>query len=147
MKLNVVTLNPNNKLLFKKRAYKYQVLRDFLIYTGLTGHSVKTEWYELTETGWLYIWSGYAWDGASGPTWDDETNYVASLVHDVFYQMMRRGELPQSCKEHADDLLQTMMVERGASEIRAKMYHDGVTIGGKSSCELGTDDEGIMEVA
>jgi len=147
MKLNVVTLNPNNKLLFKKRAYKYQVLRDFTIYTALCGFDVTNEWYFLTPEGWLTIRKGYAWDGASGPTWDDETNYVASLVHDVFYQMMRRGELPQSCKEYADDLLQTMMVERGASEIRAKIYHDGVTIGGKSSCELGTDDEGVMEVA
>lgn len=146
MKLKIKTLSEGNKLLFKVRPYKYQVLRDFLIYTGLKGFSVKTDWYELREDGWLLVRKGYAWDGASGPTWDDETNYVASLVHDVFYQMMRRGELPQSCKEYADDLLQTMMVERGASEIRAKMYHDGVTIGGKSSCELGTDDEGVKEV-
>ncbi len=146
MILPVVTLDPNNKLRFKKRLYKYQTEINYRIYTGLTGYHVENDWYTLTEDGWLFIKKGYAWDGASGPTIDDETNYVPSLVHDVIYQMMRRNELPLSVKEYADDLLQTMMVERGASRLRAEIYHNGVTIGGASSCVPGTDDNNIIEV-
>jgi hypothetical protein len=146
MILSVVTLDPNNKLKFKKRAYKYQTLTGYRIYTGLKGYHVESDWYTLTEDGWLFIKKGYAWDGASGPPIDDETNYVPSLVHDVFYQMMRRNELPLSAKEYADDLLQTMMVERGASELRAKIYHDGVAFGGASSCVPGSDDKDAKEV-
>ncbi len=43
-----------------------------------------------------------AWDGPSGPTVDTENSMRASLVHDVLYQAMREGGLPQEARAWAD---------------------------------------------
>ena len=42
----------------------------------------------------LYVYPGYRWDGASGPTIDSEDSMQASLFHDVVYQMLRERKLP-----------------------------------------------------
>jgi hypothetical protein len=59
----------------------------------------------------LAIHRGYAWDGASGPTFDDKTNMRASLVHDALYQLMREKLLSRSYRKYADELLRDMIIE------------------------------------
>lgn len=50
----------------------------------------------------LTISRGYVWDGASGPVFDTKSIMIASLVHDVCYQLMRLGQLPFSRRKDAD---------------------------------------------
>jgi len=53
----------------------------------------------------LRINVGYAWDGASGPTIDTKDSMVATLVHDVGYQLIRQGILSEEIwKDYFDQL-------------------------------------------
>ena len=74
--------------------WKYRTERPYTISPPLRGWSVATDWAQLLADGTLVVPRGYCWDGASGPTLDTKATMVASLVHDVFYQMMREGLLP-----------------------------------------------------
>lgn len=85
--------------------WKYRTERPYTISTPLRGWSVATDWAQLLADGTLVVPRGYCWDGASGPTLDTKATMVASLVHDVFYQMMREGLLPEGIKPQADVLL------------------------------------------
>lgn len=89
------------------------------------------------ETEFLYlsgrkldIGKGYAWDGASGPTWDDKTNMQAALVHDALYQLLREGLLPATLRKEADLLFYRMLREDGMGRIRAWYYYQAVRIFG-----------------
>ena len=68
----------------------------------------------LSITGRLFIARDYCYDGASGPTIDTPDTMRPSLLHDVMYQYMRLGILPQDpFKEQADRLLQRRLIEDG----------------------------------
>ena len=80
-------------------------------------------------SGRLTVREGYAWDGASGPTWDTNNALVPSLVHDVLYQAIRAGLLPESRRFDADLEFYRMMRERSRgfwSHIRAFYFFCGV---------------------
>ncbi len=83
----------------------------------------------------LTIKKGYAWDGASGPTWDDKTNMRGSLVHDALYQIMREGGLSRVMyRKYADKLLIIICLEDGMNKLRAKIWYRAVRMFcGKSS--------------
>jgi len=138
-------IDPTNKLIYRKRKYKYQVVEDYTSFYGLMGYDIDNQYYKISPDGFLTAKWLYAWDGCSGPTLDDDTNMVPGLHHDIIYQAIRRGELPLSVKPFADDKLKEEMIERGAPKWRAQMYHDGVTVGGDSSCVPGTDGDDIRE--
>ena len=55
--------------------------------------------YASSKDGILFVKTGYAWDGASGPIINTRDTLVASLVHDVLYQAMRLN-LIKSSKEN-----------------------------------------------
>lgn len=99
--------------------YKYQLHQDYRVQTEIKGHCVADAFYCLTTDGQLFIRAGYAWDGPSGPTIDTKSFMRGSLVHDVFYQMMREGQLPQSCFHAANDELRRMCREDGMWSVRA----------------------------
>lgn len=71
----------------------------------------------------MIIWKGYAWDGASGPTYDDKRNMRGSLLHDVFYQLMRQGHLGSEYREIVDKIFYITCLEDGMNKIRAKYYY------------------------
>lgn len=102
-----------------EEGYKYQLHQTYQVQTDIVGHEVKDEFYELTATGLLTIREGYAWDGPSGPTFDTKNFMRGSLVHDVLYQMMRRGQLPPSCFHPANNELRKLCREDGMSWLRA----------------------------
>jgi len=98
----------------------------------------------------------YAWDGASGPTVDDDDRRacdeglgsrtaIPSLRHDVKYQMLRLYLLPECMKDIADQEFHDDLLIRGFNHLRADIWHIGVHFGGASACEPGTDDDNIME--
>lgn len=75
--------------------YKYMITQaisiDISRYKNLLPLDIDHEYYSV-KNGLMTAKSGYCWDGASGPTIDDETNMRASLFHDIGYQMMTEVE-------------------------------------------------------
>lgn len=113
-----------------KPGLKYQTQNFFWVQTPLSGkHSriedpdnIRSPWVRLTLDGVLEIKAGYAWDGASGPTFDTKSTMRASLVHDALYQLMRAGKLSQEDRAAADRLLYDLMIQDGAFKWRAKLW-------------------------
>ena len=117
--------------------YKYQLKSDYVVDVGI-GLAVNTQFLVLTGNGDLFIKSGYAWDGPSGPTFDTNNFMRGSLVHDALYQLMREGHIPESYREHADGLLQRMCVEDGMTAIRAWWVYKAVRFAGGPSAARGS---------
>jgi len=105
-----------------KKGYKYQLSENYTRIISIYGHSIDTEFIKLSKDGHLFIKSGYAWDGASGPTIDTDNSMEGSLVHDALYQLMRMGLLPQSCREYADELLKNICHKKGMWKLRSKAW-------------------------
>lgn len=104
--------------------YRYQLAETIAVSIPIfPGIPIETEYIFLDKNGHLVINKGYCWDGASGPTWDDKTNMRASLIHDVFYQLMRMGMLNQVYREVVDHIMYTILIEDGMAKFRAKYYY------------------------
>ena len=81
--------------------------------------------------GLMELCAGYQWDGASGPTWDTESTYWASAVHDAFYEAISSGQLPMVFRKPADQLLRDMMRDDGAGRVRSWYYWAAVRLFGR----------------
>lgn len=112
--------------------YKYQVADRWSVVLPITGQAfrvVDSEGYvlaELSECGRLTVHAGYAWDGASGPTIDTRSTMRGSLAHDVLYQAMRDGSLPQECRQVADRILRDLCEQDGMTWVRANIWERAV---------------------
>lgn len=116
--------------------YKYQLAEDYGIQTPIKpGLPIAAEYITLTTDGILMIRDGYAWDGASGPTFDSASSMRASLVHDALYQLIREGFLPIVAREDADNLLYKLCVEDGMGRIRAWIWKVAVKYFAGSAAE------------
>lgn len=78
---------------------------------------------KLYKKGFLVISPGYAWDGPSGPTFDPKCSMLPSLIHDVFYHLMRLGLVDISERGKVDILLRTLLVQEGMIKTRAKLWY------------------------
>ena len=105
-----------------QKGFKYQNYEDYTIHTGIEGFDIETDFITLDRDGCLFIRKGYAWDGASGPTYDSDSSMEGSLVHDSLYQLMRLGLLPQGFRERADNLLESICIKKGMWKWRAKIW-------------------------
>jgi len=114
--------------------YKYQLAEneEKVLPYEFAGVEVKTEFLWI-HRGTLYIKSGYAWDGASGPTWDSESSMTPSLVHDALYQLMRMGLLGGEYRAEADKIFRDMCIEKGMFKWRANLWYKAVRLGAKSA--------------
>jgi len=133
--LNKKTLIHNDFIEYKE-GYKYQLHRTVafkLNFNPCIDEDIITRYIMLTVDGWLIIKWGYAWDGASGPTYDSNNTMRASLVHDALYQLMRMGLLNQSFRKVADRELYEIMRDDGATWLRASYYEKGVRVLGASA--------------
>lgn len=120
-----------------KEGYKYQLHETYVIVIPITGFTITMhDFIQLAPDGTLMIFEGYAWDGPSGPTIDTKNFMRGSLVHDVLYQLMREGYLPQYFRPVADKLLYAICREDGMSWIRGQWVLLGVEIGGASSAAV-----------
>lgn len=107
-----------------KSGFKYQLTSPYSIKLLVNPKTtVKSKYISLTKTGTLTIREGYAWDGASGPTYDSKNSMRGGLVHDAIYQLMRMGDLPQAYRTHADKELYRLCREDGMSWIRARLWY------------------------
>lgn len=106
--------------------YKYELAIDYYINVGIKGIECSTPYLELSPSGLLRIKKGYAWDGASGPTFDSKSSMRGSLVHDTLYQLIRLKKLPASCRVVADALLEKICLEDGMWRVRAYCWERAV---------------------
>jgi len=110
-----------------RKGYKYQLAELYFRQTDIyPQEDVITDFIVLGKTGGLYISAGYAWDGASGPTFDSACTMRPCLVHDALYQLMRMGLLPGSARRKVDELLYTDLRDDGMSWARAQLWHHAV---------------------
>ena len=128
-----------------RKGYKYQLAEDESIQTTIYGYNIITEFIVLTPGGLLTIKRGYAWDGCSGPTYDDDTNMTAGLIHDALYQLLRMGFIPDEYRETADRMLRDICIKNGMWKIRAWYYLEGVDHFAMKAAKEGYDPYPIQE--
>lgn len=119
--------------------YKYQLAQSYTVITPVTGYRVEDEYYSLHEAGILTVRSGYAWDGASGPTFDTQASMRPSLVHDVFCQMMRAKQIPFELQDAVNQFFYDQCVEAGMWSWRAWLWYKAVEMADCGNPEQGPD--------
>lgn len=114
--------------IYYARGYRYQLRETAYFKTRIyPTQKIVMPLVELWEDGTLIVRKYFSWDGASGPTINDDTNRRASLAHDALYYLMRQGLLPLSWRKEADRTLKRLMLEDGSWAFRAKYYFWSVT--------------------
>lgn len=115
------------------KGYKYQLKHGFIVQTPFKGRAATLfardgglPWIILYDDGLLFVREGYAWDGASGPTFDTENSFRGALAHDALYHLLREGKLSQSDRELADKFLRQLLIEDGMWRARAALWFRGV---------------------
>jgi hypothetical protein len=115
--------------------YKYQTTRDYHIQTAIKAdEDIELGFLSMTKDGYLTIRRGYAWDGASGPTWDTNNSMIGSLCHDALYQLIRMRKIDPEYKKLADKYLRDICVEDGMWKLRAEYWQWAVVRFGTGSC-------------
>lgn len=116
------------------RGYKYRLSRDaearIPVFSDLP--DIEDPYYSI-KGGVVHVKAGYSWDGASGPTWDDDTVLRGSLFHDVLYQAIRAGKIPATRRADADYAIYQIMKADGAWGVRALVWFIGLRIAGAPS--------------
>jgi len=119
------------------RQYKYRTIREMVFQTPVPATEIVVTgdgYVSLDVVGVLSLRKGYAWDGPSGPTYDDATNMIPSLEHDAFYQLMSEGLLAQGSRVAVDRYFRTRLLHHGMGRLRAYIYFRSVRVfGGKYS--------------
>ena len=91
----------------------------------------------------LMIRQGYAWDGASGPTWDTQSFHRGPCVHDALYQLIRAELLSPEARGAADEIMLRLILEdvehrwegalygpvRATLRARARIWYRSVRVG------------------
>lgn len=124
-----------DRALYYRKGYKYQVARPYRIKLAIVPYApVRLRFVEMDMDGELRILAGYAWNGASGPTWDTLNSMTGSLVHDVIYQLIRLGLIAPGYKDYGDQVLHDICTEDGMWKLRADYWRWAVLTFGMGSC-------------
>lgn len=106
-----------------RSGFKYQLAeREVFRTVVVPAEIVQTRFITLLPWGVLTIEPGYAWDGASGPTWDTASSMRPSLYHDAMYQLIRVGYLSQSQRTLVDEEFGRFLKEDGMWGWRRKLW-------------------------
>lgn len=117
----------SDRHIYYQKGFKYQLTRDYHAVTRIRlSVIVETMFIRLDPEGNLTVKAGYAWDGPSGPTFDDHTNMRGSLAHDAKYQLMRLRLIGPECRKVADEELRADCLEDGMNRTRADLWEIGV---------------------
>lgn|SRR5574344_1145223 len=130
---------------YYKHLYKYILAEQFVYKTTVTGYTVNFSWVSLRPDGTIIIAKDYAWDGASGPTIDTKDSMVAALIHDGFYQLMRRKDIPIVAKAAVDKDFYKNLVHNGMFVVRAYVWYLGVKIFAKFAAAR-SDTKQLIEI-
>jgi hypothetical protein len=131
----------------KLQGYKYELLSRVQYPVSLPDIDNKgflSFGYIIIKAGILTVSSGYAWDGASGPTWDDKTNMRGSLIHDALYQLIREGLLEPHHRKYADQLLRMICIADGGSKLRYGLWYNCVRWFAKKSSKKRKNPRGTI---
>ena len=122
-----MTTNDSNRTatIAYRKNYKYQLAEDYIFKLPIRDVSVGNGFVKLFSNGMVRVAAGYAWDGASGPTMDDETNMRAALEHDAGYQLLRNG-LDHIYRETIDRHFRKTLRADGCPRVRAWYYYRAV---------------------
>jgi Ser/Thr protein kinase RdoA (MazF antagonist) len=115
-------------MIYYKSGYKHQLVKPYHRVCPFLDPELKivVPFLSLSQQT-LYFQTGYAWDGASGPTIDPKSALKPSLVHDGFYQLMRSGRLSSDkYRKPVDDLFYQMLLEGGMFRLRAWIWYRAV---------------------
>lgn len=117
--------------------YKYQLKDNYIVATSVfPDRFCHLDFVRLDTSGTLYIVSGYAWDGSSGPTIDSKDSMRASLVHDALSQLARAGYLDaKKYKKAIDAEYIKILEEDGMWGFRRGVHAIGLRIAGTSYLE------------
>ena len=127
------------------KKYKWRTVEDYGIHLNLKGFDANLDYLALENDGFLVVRKGYAWDGASGPTWDTEAVYRPSMIHDALYQLMRGEFIPQDLRLRVDEIFYEQCLLSGMGKFRAGYYYRGVRWFGWMSTKP-SDSNPIIEV-
>jgi hypothetical protein len=134
----------SDKCIYYAEGYKYQVKRDFTVDTEIRNYDIETDWCRLTPDGKLTAKRGYAFDGASGPTWDTKNSMRGAATHDLCYQLIRLGMIDRKYKEYADKLLHDLCTEDGMWSWRADYWRWAVLKFGAGSCRPSAEPQELV---
>lgn len=104
--------------------FKYEMIVDFYFLSPkIDCYECETNFFKVKD-GCITAKKGYAWDGCSGPTIDDDTNMRGSLFHDIWYQAMSEGLLPRNWRTRrvADKFFLSILKEDGMPWFRRTAY-------------------------
>ncbi len=120
-----------------KRRWKYTTVDEERYQTGILPDSpIRTDFLFMDMAGLLIIQPRYAWDGASGPTFDTPNTFFASLIHDALYQLMRSEHIDrEKWRLRADVILYEILRDKGMMKIRAKLWYKAVRKAAEKSSE------------
>ena len=127
MKHSVGLLNRGKKMKYQK-GYKCRLYETEVFYTCIRpSKDIVTKFCSLTTEGVLTGYEGYAWDLASAPVFQTKSSKRGTLAHDIFYQLMRMGELDIAFRPLVDSELKRICIEDGMWEWRAEMWRKMVS--------------------
>lgn len=117
--------------IYYKEGYKYQLTRDYSCYTGIMlPETVAYEFFTLTHDGYCNVRHGYAWDGASGPTFDTKSSMRGSLIHDCYCQAAKEGRIDyDTFAPEFNRVFKEICLEDEMCAPRAWAWHHAVIIG------------------
>ena len=101
--------------------------------TWIFRQEIITPWVHIKPNGDVDVARGYAWNGISGYMPDFRSAIRASLIHDVFYQLIRLEYLPPEFKSIADEVFYLYMRRDNVNIAVAWTYKKGVVLFGGSS--------------
>lgn len=120
--------------------YKYQLEELYACQTPIVGELIEDDLFTLYPSGLLTIRKGFAWDGASGPTFDTKASMRPSLVHDVFCVCMRDGRLSyEKWQDTVNELFRQQCIEDGMWAWRANLWHAAVEFADAGNPKQGAD--------
>lgn len=110
------------------KGYKYQLREDFETFVKIhPKQDIHAPLVSFYKTGRLIIRKYFAWNGCSGPTWDDRSNMQGCLIHDAFYYLMRIGKLDTWHRYEADEELYRFIKEDG-KVLEERAMEGGISI-------------------
>lgn len=109
--------------------YKYKLLETIECDLDYDFPTFDFDWFHVEDKK-IIVKEGYAWDGASGPTFDTRSVLKPSLIHDCLYQAIRLGLLSNSYRKTADLQFRHHLIRNGCFPLRAFLFYFGLRLFG-----------------